>query len=54
MSLSKGCTVKSVCESSHSKIAKTNVLINTDYRLMKVGSIAECSLGAFCKTFDLR
>ena len=38
--------------SSHSKIDKTNVL-KTNGSLMKVESIAECSLGAFCNTFDL-
>ena len=44
-------TVKPVlCD--HSKIDKTNVL-KIDYRLMKVESIAECSHGAFCNTFDL-
>ena len=31
---------------------KTKVL-NTNGRLMKVESIAECSLGAFCNNFDL-
>ena len=35
-----------------SKIDKTKVL-KTNGRLMKVESIAECSLGAFCNTFDL-
>ena len=30
---------------------KTKVLTNRS--LMKVGNIAECSLGAFCNTFDL-
>ena len=38
--------------SSHSKIDKTNVL-KTNGSLMEVISIAECSLGAFCNTFDL-
>ena len=38
--------------SGHSKIAKTKVL-KTNGCLMKVKSIAECSLGAFCNTFDL-
>ena len=38
--------------SGHSKIDKTKVL-KTNGSLMKVESIAECSLGAFCKTFDL-
>ena len=37
--------------SSHSKIDKTNVL-KTNGSLMKVESIAECSL-AFCNTFHL-
>ena len=44
-------TVKSVL-SGHSKIDKTKVL-KTNGSLMKVESIAECSLGAFCNTFDL-
>ena len=34
------------------KIDKTKMLMATG-SLMKVGSIAECSLGAFCNTFDL-
>ena len=34
------------------KIGKTKIL-NTIGSLMKVESIAECSLGAFCNTFDL-
>ena len=45
------CTVKPVI-SSHSKIDKTKIL-KTNGSLMKVKSIAECSLGAFCYTFDL-
>ena len=44
-------TVKPVL-SGHSKIDKTNTLL-TNGSLMKVKSIAECSLGAFCNTFDL-
>ena len=44
-------TVESVL-SGHSKIDKTKVL-KTNGNLMKVKSIAECSLGAFCNTFDL-
>ena len=36
----------------HSKIGKTN-FFKTNGSLMKVRSIAECSLGAFCNTFDL-
>ena len=44
-------TVKPVL-SGHSKIDKTKVL-KTNNSLMKVDSIAECSLGAFCNTFDL-
>ena len=44
-------TVKPVL-SDHSKIDKTKVLM-TNGSLMKVESIAECSLGAFCNTFDL-
>ena len=47
----KRITVKHVL-SGHSKIDKTNVLKTND-SLMKVESIAECSLGAFCNTFDL-
>ena len=38
--------------SGHSKIDKTKVL-KTNGSLMKVKSIAECSLGAFCNTFGL-
>ena len=38
--------------SGHSKTDKTKVLKTND-SLMKVESIAECSLGAFCNTFDL-
>ena len=44
-------TVKPVL-SGHSKIDKTKVL-KTNGSLMKVENIAECSLGAFCNTFDL-
>ena len=44
-------TVKPVL-SGHSKIDKTKVL-KTDVSLMQVRCIAECSLGAFCNTFDL-
>ena len=44
-------TVKPVL-SDQSKIDKTNAL-KTNGSLMKVKSIAECSLGAFCNTFDL-
>ena len=36
----------------HSKIDKTKVLM-TNGSSMKDISIAECSLGAFCNTFDL-
>ena len=38
--------------SDHSKMDKTKVL-QTNGSLMKVESIAECSLGASCNTFDL-
>ena len=38
--------------SGHSKIDKTKTLM-TSSSLMKIESIAECSLGAFCNTFDL-
>ena len=44
-------TVKPVL-SGHSKTDKTKVL-KTNGNLMKVESIAECSLGALCNTFDL-
>ena len=44
-------TVKPVL-SGNSKIDKTKVLKTND-SLMKVESIAECSHGAFCNTFDL-
>ena len=36
----------------HTKIDKTKVL-KTNGSLMNVESIAECSLGAFCNTYDL-
>ena len=45
------CTVKPVL-SCHSKIEKTKVL-KTNGSLIQVETIAECSLGAFCNTFDL-
>ena len=45
-------TVKPVL-SGHSKIDKTKGF-KTNGSLMKIESIAECSLGAFCNTFDLR
>ena len=38
--------------SGYSKIDKAKVS-KTNGSLMKVESIAECSLGAFCNTFDL-
>ena len=44
-------TVKPVL-TGHSLIYKTKV-VKTSGSLMKVNSIAECSLGAFCNTFDL-
>ena len=44
-------TVKPVL-SGHFKKDKIKVLMEND-SLMKVESIAECSLGAFCNTFDL-
>ena len=47
----KYVTVKPVL-SGHSKLDKTKILM-TNGSLMKVESIAECSLGAFCNTFDL-
>ena len=49
--LESSYTVKPVL-SGHSKIDKTKVL-KTNGSLMKVKSFAECSLGAFCNTFDL-
>ena len=45
------CIVKPVL-SGLSKIDKTKVL-KTDYHLMHVKGIAECSKRAFCNTFDL-
>ena len=40
--------------SEHSKIDKTKAFnTNGIGSLMKVKGIAECSLGAFCNTFDL-
>ena len=39
-------------KSSHSKIDRGKAL-KTNGSIMKVKSIAECSLGAFCNTFDL-
>ena len=47
----RGYTVKPVL-SGYSNIEKTKVL-KTNGSLMKVESIAECSLGAVCNTFDL-
>ena len=44
-------TVKTVL-SGQSNIDNTKVL-KTDGSLMQVKSITECSLGAFCNTFDL-
>ena len=37
---------------SHKKDSRL-IWVKTDYHLMQVKSIAECSLGAFCNTFDL-
>ena len=51
MSEYQGCTVIPFL-SGHSKIDKTKVL-KTNGSLMKDENIAECSLGAFCNTFDL-
>ena len=50
-------TVKPVL-SGHSKENPIQISIQTcvfkiDYHLMPVQSIAECSVGAFCNTFDL-
>ena len=44
-------TVKLVLN-GHSKKDKTKV-VKTNGSLIKVESIAECSLGAFCNIFDL-
>ena len=43
------------CLNRHSKIDETKALMTVNWllSLMKVKSIAECSLGAFCNTFDL-
>ena len=49
--ISKYSTVKPVL-SGHTNIDKTKIL-KTNGSLMKVESIAECSLGAFYNTFDL-
>ena len=64
-SINYNCIMNAVCRSDviliskikpvlsgHSKIDQTKVL-KTDGSLMHVESIAECSLGAFCNTFDL-
>ena len=48
---SSDITVKPVL-SGRSKIDKTKVL-KTKGSLMEVESIPECSLGAFCNTFEL-
>ena len=45
------CTVSPVLR-GQSKIDKT-LDLKTDGSLMQVKRIAECSLGAFCNTFDL-
>ena len=44
-------TVKPVL-SGHSK-RRSKIVFKTDYRLMQVKIIAECSKRAFCNTFDL-
>ena len=44
--------IHTVKQKGHSKIDKTKILM-TNGSLMKVKSIAECSLGPFCNTFDL-
>ena len=43
-------TVKPVL-SGHSK-RNPKLIFKSDYRIMQVKSIAECSLGAFCNSFD--
>ena len=47
------CDIVKPALSGQSNIDKTK-LLKTNGSLMKVESIAECSHGAFCKTFDLR
>ena len=47
----KFCTVKPVL-SGHSKI-RQDFVFKTNYHLMQVKSIAECSKRAFCNTYDL-
>ena len=47
------CNTVNPALSGHSKIDKTKVL-KTNGSLMKAENIAECFLGAFCNTFDLR
>ena len=43
-----------LCKTATLKKAKNWFLVfKTNYRLMQFKSIAECSLGAFCNTFDL-
>ena len=44
-------TVKPVLSSHSKRISKIGS--KTDYRLLQVKSIAECSKRAFCNTFDL-
>ena len=39
-------------ENDHSQ-KERNLVFNTNYPLMQVKSIAECSKRAFCNTFDL-
>ena len=46
------CIYSKTCLKQPLKMDKTKVL-KTNGSLMKVKSIAECSLGAFCNTFDL-
>ena len=52
MSDSTVCNYSKTCLNGNSKIDKKKVF-KTNGSLMKVESIAECSLGAFCNTFDL-
>ena len=40
------------CVKGHSQ-KRPKMVFKTSYRLMQVKSIAECSKGAFCNTFDL-
>ena len=47
------CLSRVMSESCYEDINRQNKILMTNGSLMKVESIAECSLGAFCNTFDL-